>query len=280
MRLATSFKIDEKGDIALCEDVAMISGAGMRYAGAPRDVVEAGHIWWSAREGYLRVCLRPSVTSTHAYDRLLGWLATRGSSRVHVCWWYQNQWWHEIVGSPQLAAAAIEKLITLHGGGSDGLLRSRLKNPGTVQRMKPFAAAFDLWRSASDPVDGTSILTQIEASVGGCYVVWGLDESGDYIAHHVGPGLSEGVQRWFLGNIGEPIGVLPNVDLARNCRRAYSEVIDTFTPRVDEIDTFVRWPGKDRQRVSYHRLILPFRSDQRMWLVAASVLDSNIDLFQ
>jgi hypothetical protein len=280
VRPATSFKIDEKGDVAFCEDAAPIWSAGVADSKVQHDVVEAGHIWWTARERCLRICLRPSITSTQAYDRLMQWLAVRASSRVHLCWWYQNQWWHEIVGSPQLAAASVEKLFSLHGGGSDGLLRSRIKSHGAVQRMKPFAKAFELWRGASDPSDGAAIAAELEAIVGGCYVVWELNEAGDYIARRVGSGLSNGLQRWFLSNIGEPLGELPNVDLARNCERAYNEAIETFTPRADEIDTFVRWPGNSRQRVSYHRLILPFRSQQSIWLVSATVLDSAIDLFQ
>jgi hypothetical protein len=280
LRGPTSFVIDERGEI-LFSDAMMAQPNGESIeAAARRSVVEFGHIWWTARESFVRVSFRPSVTSAAAHQRLLGWLAARGASRVHLCWWLENQWWHEIVGSPQLAATSVDRLIVAHGGGAEGLLRSRMKTNTAVQRMSPFAVAVNFWREGNVRTDSAAVMLQLESIVGGSFVTWHMDEHGIFKARRVGDGLSEGLKRWFTCNIGKSLDAIPNVDLARNCDRAYKEATHAFMPRADEIDTFARWPRNDRVRVSYHRLILPFRSSHGPWLISATRLDSRIDLFQ
>ncbi len=64
-----------------------------------------------------------------------------------------------------------------------------------------------------------------------------------------------------------------------SCALAYERVLHRFSPDLQAVDAFVRWPETGRVRRRYKRLLMPFRTYAgEAHVLSATVEDPTIDL--
>ena len=84
--------------------------------------------------------------------------------------------------------------------------------------------------------------------------------------------------KWLARNVGAPIAALPDAAYAQETISAYRSVELTSEPCLDDVDAFASWLTFGRVRSCYSRLMLPFNSGDKSWLVVGKLKGSNIDL--
>ncbi len=274
LRFIASYLVDDTGSIHLGH-----AGESLPPGDLGDDEVvavkERGLVEWLAREGHVRIRLRPSLVSAAAHARLMAWLAASRPERVLLSWYATGEWHYEYLRGAMPAGERLSALIEQHGGArAVNLCRRPL--PLTAFPSERVDEALAFWREHRDTFRGPEAMRVLGRLLNDRWILYRRFTPGGFAVegfseHHAGH-----VNRWLardgrLESSGESF-------TARACTPVYRDVADQFSPGCDELDAVSCWAGYGRKRSRFRRLMLPFRSGPTIWVAAAIRLDPDIDL--
>jgi len=71
----------------------------------------------------------------------------------------------------------------------------------------------------------------------------------------------------------------PDRHFGRWVAGVYEDAAAANRPRIEDVDTIMRWPHAGRSRHRYKRLIFPFQTgDKPTFLIGGTIVDDMIDL--
>lgn len=271
------FRVDHRGEIADISSTRRLISS--RAAGvSPDSLLYSGQVDWYERHGTLTLKFRPSFVTALAHHRILSWLDSRPSGRVHFAYWAANDWHHEILGSGSVAARRFQVLVAQYGGGDYGQALRRMKSRADISRHRAFNDAISLWAQCGHDFSLHDHLPVFQSLMKGRATLLQASPNGDFYLESPGQELTIATRRWAAQNSGVPVSNIPYYRYARPLFDGFAEVRDTKMPMADEIDVLFTWPGLKPIRLSYHRLVLPLRFGGTDWILSSTILDNNVDL--
>lgn len=282
MRPTAAYSIDEQGEVSPWRADAPPAHA-VRYLdeSTARAVRDLGHTVWSVTPHGVHVCIRPSLMSAAAAERLLAWLRNPMPARCALWFWADGAWHYELHWSLGLAAFRIETLLDAHARAQRRLLRSRQLRFSTLRTDHPEAAALagamDAWRELRHASDADAI-ARTASALGNRWVLVAPRSDGDFAIEQAGHWPSPYVVRWLATNRGRSISSLPDQDFARNCVRGLRQVAASGEPLLEAVDCLAHWTGFGRVRSRFRRIVLPFDTPRGVALLSGSILDPSIDM--
>lgn len=276
--MAQTFLIDADGEIELAPKQQLVAGGQTAPILRLRsEIVQIGHIVWVARQRDLSIYFRPAVTNKRARQRILSWLTAAAPQRIHIAYWAQQAWRHEICGSTCSAKDRIDQIFIESSAGDDLSARRRIKRPRDVEKIGPFKDAISFWNDHAHQFEPDLHFRALSKIASGAANLFHVDGPGCYVPVELRNQLSPAFAKWFRMNRGAPISAFPDGGFSRSVTEAFSSSQASSAPLADEVDTFARWPGQ-YSRLRYHRLVLPFQRKHERWIVSMSIFDDDIDL--
>jgi hypothetical protein len=248
--------------------------SGQSFAAA-RDL---GHVIYRWGPSQIHVRWRPSFTSPASHLRLMNWLHNDRPQRAVLSYLVDENWCDEIIGPAQTIIQRIDQLMARYGGGEAGCARRELRSVRLDRLSKGFAEAIQYWRDFRDDFDPDRTVPILRQVLSQRDTLFECQAPGTFIMRAVGNGRPERVQKWMNRAHGLCIRSTPDSFFGRMCAEAYQEADRAFEPLVDDVDALTTWSGRGRLRHRFHRLILPFRSTDRRWIVTGYVNDRSIRL--
>jgi hypothetical protein len=278
LRSVSSFLVDDRGNVHLgraAHQVAPVAEDDVAMAA----VKDGGQIEWFVREGHVRVRLRPSMVSPAAFARVLAWLASRGPERVLLSSFIGKEWHYEYLRSSSGAGERVRELVERHGGGRSCNLRRRACS-GLAFPDSLFDQAVGFWRDHRDSFEPDLSMRVLGPLLDGKWLLYERLSNGGFAVAGFGPCHTDHVRKW-LETHREPLHLQGGESfVSRACAQVYRDVANAFEPSADELDAVSHWTGFGRLRSSYRRVMLPFRSGERGWVVSGIRLDASIDLLE
>lgn len=276
MNAGPAFLLDDRGEVHL----------ELRLPGMLPDdhfedrhvaVRERGYVEWQVRAGHVFVRLRPSLVSPAAFARLMSWLLGHRPERVFLSCFVKGEWTYEYLRKPKEAARRVQWLVELHGGGDNCNVRRQRISISSSRNPPQWERAVDLWRQfhACDP---NLISHLFDGLFAGRWILYARGSDNTFAIDDFGPNQSAHVMRWLTARRDISVADAPDSPFSRSCDWAYQSAASTCEPRSDETDLIAHWTGYGRRRSQFRRLVLPFRSEGRTWLLSAIQMDPAIDL--
>ncbi len=267
--------VDCSGEITA--ETLLAAPVARGVSGHMRAIQSAGAVEWLASGQRLRLSFRPAITTTRARDRVLEWLDYQPGPTVHLRYWAEGEWRHEIAGSPRSSARRLADLVSAFGGG----LRSRVCQQRTserdIHRLRPHRSALAFWKEQRDRLDPRFAMPVLQQLSGGRTTLVRLDDCHGFVVETLGPNLSLTVRNW-ADQGPRRIAELPDPEYARALHERYTEASAALAPIGDVFDGLMKLPGRPHSRYGYHRLVLPFRSGGSTWLATSTIMDPDLDL--
>jgi hypothetical protein len=270
------FLVNHCGDV-LTDFDACASDCSMSTWQGDRDVCNLGYAEWIIVKDTVSIRLRPSLTTASTCDRIRYWLNTNARIRVHISYWSTGAWHHEICGSGPSAADRVDELVSRHGGGAPGNVRRNPKADHDIVRTPQFRAVLDYWKGYRTTFSPERDVPHAQRLMGGRATLIRVDYFRDLKLISEGSNLTAGAKDWVKRNPAAPLSLIPFYHYSKALFDAYEEADQSFSPVSDEIDGLFTWPSRRRFRLSYHRLILPFREGDSRWLLVSSIPDDSIE---
>ncbi len=274
MKIAESFWIDERGGVEHGRPNSIFSSDDLDCDG----VEVRGDVEWNLGVKYLRIRLRPALTTPAAHCRLSSWLHSTHASRVLLCVLIGREWQYEILGDTRLASNRVDLLMDQHGSAIHGHVKRRIHSLARPIRNQGFAGAFDFWKQHRQAFKPASALATLDPILGSCWLLFQRPSDDDYRLAGYGSNNPPYAIKWFARNVGAPIAGMPDAAYAAQTISAYRNVEISGEPCLDDVDAFASWLTYGRVRSCYSRLILPFKSDDKTWLLVGKLKGANFDL--
>lgn len=274
MKIAESFWIDERGGVEHGRPKAMFSADGLDCDG----VEVRGHVEWNIGLTYLRIRLRPALTMPAAHCRLSSWLHSTQAPRILLCVLISGEWQYEILGDTRLAAHRVDMLMEQHGSANHGHVKRRIRSLAQPIRNHGFAGAFDFWKQQRQTCTVSGAIATLDPLLNSSWLLFERAADDEYRLARFGSNNPPYAVKWFARNVGAPISGMPDPDYAVQTIGAYRHVEMTEEPCLDDVDAFASWLTYGRVRSRYSRLILPFKSDDKTWLLVGKLKGANFDL--
>lgn len=226
--------------------------------------------------------LRPQTVAPMAFARLIHWLSEERFARMLVSTYTLGGWQHSLHGSTLAAYRAIT--AAMRGADRDGNFDSDvLSRPTDISLLpegNPLREAFELWRSVSGEWQGEARLAQLGKILSNRYVLFELRVGGEFVVREFGGGLPDCAVAWLRWAIGQRVQDQPDKQYGWSCALAYEASVQRGEPALQDVDAYVQWWQRERERRRYKRLLLPFSagSSPPAYLLSASVEDTSIDL--
>jgi hypothetical protein len=267
MKIADSFWIDERGAVEHGSPISTFSVDGLNGDG----VEVRGHVEWSVGATYLRIRLRPALTTPAAHYRLSSWLHSTCATRILLCAFIGHEWQYEILGDTKLAAQRVDTLMQQHGSPNKGYLKRDILPLSEPLRDHGFAGAFDFWKQNRQAFSPAQVLATLDPLLNSSWLLFERANDDGYRLTGFGANNPQYAAKWFARNIGAPIAGMPDPDYAVATINAYRHVELTDEPCLDNIEAYASWLTFGRVRSKYSRLILPFKFDNKTWLVVGKL---------
>jgi hypothetical protein len=268
------FSIDHKGELIIFADTWQIHARPDRTGPVER-AVKAGQIVWQSSGNTITLRLRPSMVTASALARIGTWLDSAGQQRLHITYWADGNWHHQIFGSPSEALKRIEALVSRFGGGRYGnMLRN--SGPSTRSGHLKFKKVMSLWQEHKTRFSPDHLFPLLHQDMKGHVTLLEAVASGEFRIARPGDALTVGARQWAFGNPNSAVTTLPFY--SEPIFHGFYEADAKREPVSDEIDGLFIWPRQTPVRVSYHRLVLPFASRTKRWILSAVIPDNTINL--
>ena len=226
--------------------------------------------------------LRPQTVAPIAFARLIHWLSEERLARTLVSVYTGDGWQHSLHGTTLAAYRAITAAIraTNRDGNFDHDVLSRPAAISLLPQDNPLRQAFEYWRSLGGEWKGSAKLSELGKILSNRYVLFELRAGGEFIVREFGEGLPECAVAWLRWAIGQRVQDQPDKRYGWSCALAYEASVQSGTPALQDVDAYVQWWKRERQRRRYKRLLLPFSEGTSLptYLLSASVEDPSIDL--
>ncbi len=273
IKFAESFWIDERGGVQHGHTNAFLSD------NLDCDGVEVrGHVEWNVGVKHLRIRLRPALTTPAAHRRLLSWLESTQASRILLCVLIGREWQYAILSDTRLAAQRVDEFMDAHGSANHGYVKRQVRSLAVPIRNQGFAGALDYWKNQRQNFSPERAISVLNPLLNSCWLLFERPVDGDFRLAGFGDANPPYAVKWLARNVGAPIAALPDAAYAQETISAYRSVELTSEPCLDDVDAFASWLTFGRVRSCYSRLMLPFNSGDKSWLVVGKLKGSNIDL--
>lgn len=272
MKAGPAYYLDDRGEVLL-ERVPVPS----LISNDLDAVKERGHVEWRIRDGFVSVRFRPSLISPAAYARLMSWLQGHQPERVLLSYFVQGDWTYEFLRKPGEAARRVRWVTELHGGGGRCNARRRKASLDAMQCPSRWKLAIELWRECreSDPTAKGRLFDQLFV---GRWILYEYQAGNSISVCDFGTNQSAHVRKWLETYREKCIADAPDQIFAQTSQWAYHSAAMNGEPRSDETDVIAHWTGHGRHRSQFRRLMLPFKSKDRTWLLSGIQIDAAIDL--
>ncbi|MEZ5852555.1 MAG: hypothetical protein R3D68_18130 [Hyphomicrobiaceae bacterium] len=248
---------------------------------APRsdaDIRCRGMISWHASRRAICVKFRPALMTSPALERITGWLQSEAGPRIHLHYWAEKDWNDELHGNPRAAARRIEALARFYGAGSFSTPRRRIKAPREAARIGRHASLLAFWRERAGRFEGDGDLRLVQDLTAGRATLFHHANDGGFHMISVGNGLLSGLRNWSSARPGVSLDAYPDAGYRAQVHAVYSQVMRSGNPVFDEVDGFFAVPREPCMRRAYHRIVVPLHAGRQRFLIAATILDDDIDL--
>ena len=234
---------------------------------------------WTSTSSLIRIDLDPTTLSQPAFERLSSWMEYIPAGRlVWINYLNTTPPSYEIRVGPEAAQKAMMSRLAQHRRKNIPYLR-HIIDPGAIPRhAQGLEEVFAIWREHGTRLTQHVAKRLCDANDRRIVILRPTSDRG-HIVGSSGSGYDPTIGRWLSANVGSPMQNWPDQIYGVATERSYHEVTTRGRPIHDEIDCHVVWPGGERQRRRYRRLLLPAQTTcgQQLLLVATRV-DSTIDL--
>lgn len=226
--------------------------------------------------------LRPQTVAPMAFARLIHWLSEERLARMLVSTYALGGWQHALHGNTLAAYRAIT--AAMRAADRDGNFdHDVLSRPAAISLLpddNPLREAFEYWQSVGGEWGRDGRLSQLGRILSNRYVLFELRAGGEFVVREFGDGLPDCAVAWLRWAIGQRVQDQPDKQYGWSCALAYEASVQRGEPALQDVDAYVQWWRRERQRRRYKRLLLPFAagSSPPTYLLSASVEDPSIDL--
>lgn len=227
------------------------------------------------------VWLRPATVAQMAVAHLMYWLVDEKIERVLVNSYVDGAWQHAMVGAAEKSFTALAALISAaaHTEPTKDAVIACSTSLTDLPASSPLADALQLWREMGGDWRRLASRSDLGAVFGDRYALFERRGERDFVLKQFGDGLPDCAKVWLGQAIGMPIHDHPDPRYGWSCTASYRKVLDSSEPELQDVDAYVSWPGAQRQRRRYKRLLLPLSAGDRCnYLLSATAEDGTIDL--
>jgi hypothetical protein len=234
----------------------------------------------SSRPGAARIRMRFETAAPASVAAAIYLLADMGLERIVVSH-SDAGFIDRLFSSVSQAIAYIDQRVAEPHWQAAANVQSRPLPVETLAVGKgPLAALLSLWANSDRTTDLGPLKHALCATAAGRFVA--VEQvSGRLTIVDLGSGYDSYSKTWQENALGMPVEEQPDYEYGRWVQSIYGAVLETQQPRLDDIDATIRRPHlNDKVRVSYQRLILPFRYGRRgaTRLVGVSAVRQSIEL--
>lgn len=226
--------------------------------------------------------LRPQTVAPMAFARLIHWLSEERFARMLVSTYRLGGWQHALHGSTLAAYRAITAAMRTadRDGNFDQDVLSRPASISSLQGDNPLRAALEYWRSVGGDWGNGERLAELGKILSDRYVLFELRAGGEFVVREFGDGLPDCAVAWLRWAVGQRVQDQPDKQYGWSCALAYEASVQRGEPALQDVDAYVQWWKRERERRRYKRLLLPFAAGNSLptYLLSASVADPSIDL--
>ncbi len=274
--VSRSIIVDSNGAISF-EPMATTKDSFRLSKGTSLERIDlTGCIEWHESGGTVRIQFRPSLTTATARDTIFRWLQCELKRRVHLRYWQNGGWQDEIVGQSIMAVRRIEQIMFQERGGNDAPMIRRLKNSSS--EINTHRAMLAFWSERRDTFSLDADLPVLHDITGGRTILFRFNSNSGYIGSGAGLGMSPGLRRW-MNTANRLLSDFPDSHYVTQLRTVYDEALQSSRPIADEVDGLIKLPSVPRQRLSYHRLIIPIAIGDAKYILSSTIKDDSLDLF-
>jgi hypothetical protein len=225
---------------------------------------------------------RPSIVSPVAFAALMYWLADRKPNRIMLST-FETTWSHQVVGSHRIAIPKLSKLIEAAQNQRATDLLRRPRVPASLPDNSPLRSLLRAQKRLVEAFNRdqlSALLHEIDGETQGRYTLTTSDANmQNMVLQRVGQGHEETANFWLTRAIGYRVQDFPDVALGKWMAETYTKTLQSGQMRLDDVDATIEWPGLQRSRYAYQRLLLPLQTgaDGHV-LLCATLRDPSIDL--
>ena len=241
-----------------------------------------GFIRLEGRGKSATIWLRPETVSPAALDCVINWLSAEQIDRVLVNA-YENKSWHHQILAPAHAGSYSALLYLRKDWPANSEPRSRVL-ARSIDAMRlpsdsPLVRALTMWRAAGGDWRNLARVSGFGAAVQHRYTLFEISGDRSFVLRGFGGGLPSYAKTWAEKTLNSCIYDHPDLGYIWSVVSSYREVVKNGQPELEEVDAVVSWPGAERQRRRYLRLLLPLSEEGCfIYLLSVTAEDSNINL--
>jgi hypothetical protein len=233
-----------------------------------------GYVLIVDRPDFVRVRLRPLLTSSRAVAALYFYLAERSPPRAAIAW-FDDAWHDEVCGNAKALIARLTSL--LHGSTRVPVPEPHIATRRSLDTVlnpdgHPFAPLLRAWLKGSRD--------ELQA-VAREYGLWDRaniaerdPDRGDFFFRHVGKAIQVYSPEWGTRAVGRRLSEQPDSAYGRWIEAGCAAADDSRMARCELVHASVAWRGGEVRRWRYERLMLPFEAaDGRRMVMSISARD-------
>jgi len=241
-----------------------------------------GFIRLEGRGKSAMIWLRSQTVAPAALDRVVSWLTAEQIERVLVNTYENKSWQHQILAPARTGTyAALFNLRKDTSTGYEHRNRVLARPIDAVQLApeSPLSRALAMWHATGGDWRNLARVSGFGAAVQHRYTLFEIRGDRSFVLRGYGNGLPNCAKIWMEKTLNSCIYDHPDLSYIWLCVSSYREVVKNGRPELEEVDAVVSWPGAERQRRRYLRLLLPLSEEGRfIYLLSVTAEDTNIDL--
>jgi hypothetical protein len=221
-----------------------------------------------------------AVVAEPALASMFEWLRDRKFQRIALDY-YDGAWKMAVVRSSEAAIAMLADLLARSSRFPVPPLMLRRLPLSDVAFVPTFARLYSEWQAGLAGLIPFNASNLAQRHLGHRYVVYEQGNDGQLYFKDVGRGFNHFGADWTKTRRSRPLVDQPDGAYAAWISGIYREVLETNTPRLDDLDVLAFNAASKRVRFRLKRIILPvIIKGQPTQMIGGSVLDEKIDLRQ
>jgi len=223
--------------------------------------------------------LRPELITERAALSLLDWIGTTRLERMVVSA-FDRDWSNELLRMSEVPNRLAQMLAKGGSARPDDFL-SRTIDPSSVDNRPLLRNLIEAWPRIVEHYEFDALTSLLRGVFNNRLVVVKMPaEVPRPVFHEIGEGLLySAYDTWRACAIGAPVEEQPDRHFGRWVAGVYEDAAAANRPRIEDVDTIMRWPHAGRSRHRYKRLIFPFQTgDKPTFLIGGTIVDDMIDL--
>jgi hypothetical protein len=238
-----------------------------------------GYVMVAARDGVIRIRMRPVFVGHRTLDALMAHLACREPTRVAISY-FDAAWHHELCGDGRAARSRVRAIVeacTREEAGQP-FVAARRNIAGVLHKAgEPFAPVLRRWLDGAPPEGLTAFLDSCHL-YDRAMIVERERDTGRFVFRHSGENIRLYDRSWAGAAVGRHVEDQPDPAYGAWIAGACRAVDERQVPRYELVTAQVDGPGAAASPWRYERLMLPWRgADDRRFVVSVSLRDQSTD---